>query len=259
MDFGVSTACYYPLYTELAFETLAKAGVKIQEIFFNSPCELQKEYVGDLCKLKDAYGVQVPSIHPFTSGFEPFLLFSGYSRRFYDGLAFYERYLEAAEALGAHILVIHGDRKESRIPNTLYFERFSMLVELGRKYGVTVCQENVCRCKSFDPAFIREMKRELGEDAAFVLDVKQCVRAGVDVFDMLAAMGEKMFHLHISDHTDGQDCLAPGKGDFDTARLLRELPPSVGSVVIELYRCNFEGEAELLTSLQFLESEFNRL
>ena len=35
MNLGVSSACYYPLETEIAFENLAKAGIKTTEIFFD--------------------------------------------------------------------------------------------------------------------------------------------------------------------------------------------------------------------------------
>ncbi|MFA9381939.1 MAG: sugar phosphate isomerase/epimerase family protein, partial [Acetanaerobacterium sp.] len=129
------------------------------------------------------------------------------------------------------------------------------LYELGRSYGVFVAQENVVRCRSHSAQFIGEMRSALGEDVRFVLDTKQAVRAGQDLFEMVDAMGERLLHVHLSDHSERGDCLPVGSGTLDIKRLLNALK-TVGfdeNVIMELYRENFDEPEELMVSLKTLE------
>ena len=114
MNIGISTACLYPMYTEKALETLLGQGFRLFEIFFNTLSELEPEFVSHLGKMLEQKGAVLKSIHPFTSGFESYLLFSNYERRFEDGIKFYNRYFETAARLGAKILVLHGDRSPEK-------------------------------------------------------------------------------------------------------------------------------------------------
>ena len=78
MKLGISTACYYPDETESAVSRLAAAGIDTVEIFFNTFSELDPTFIAQLKKTLGE--IEVVSIHPFTSGFEPFLFFTGYDR-----------------------------------------------------------------------------------------------------------------------------------------------------------------------------------
>ena len=102
------------------------------------------------------------------------------------------------------------------------------------------------------------MRRYLRDECAFVLDIKQAVRAGCSPFAMLEAMGEKIVHVHLSDHNREENCLPPGKGDFDFTRLFRELKKIgfQGTPVIELYRRNFGKIRELTAAKDFLAPIF---
>ena len=62
MKIGVSTSCFYPLETELAFEKIAKAGIKTAEVFFNAECELKQDFVDILLKIQ--HGVLLIRIPP---------------------------------------------------------------------------------------------------------------------------------------------------------------------------------------------------
>ncbi len=254
MLYGLSTACLYPQETEKTFEYYCKNGVKAIEIFFNTFSELETGYVKELRAMGDAYGSKVVSIHPFTSGFEPFMMFTDYPRRFNDALELYKPYFEVCSLLGSDILVFHGDRREGRFSSQQYFERYARLYELGQNYGVHVAQENVVRCRSHSAEFIAQMKEALGGHVSFVLDTKQAVRAGEDLYDMIDAMGENIIHVHLSDHTVQQDCLPIGKGTLDIGKLLKKLKTLQfdRSIIIELYRENFDSNNELLTSLNNL-------
>lgn len=256
MRLGISTACLYPMVTEEALDRLLERGFRLFEIFFNTVSELEPGYVEGLRRRLDKAGAEVVSIHPFTSAFEVMLLFSDYSRRTEDGLAFYRRYFETAQRLGAKFLVLHGQRnyQKGRITEEEYLERYWRLYRLGQEYGITVAQENVVQFRSERAAFIQRMREALGEECAFVLDLKQAVRAGEDPMEMCRAMGERLCHLHFNDHLPGQDCLLPGKGGFSYETLFQYLQEIgyPGKGVIEVYRGNFEKEEELWESLCYL-------
>ncbi|HIX66461.1 MAG TPA: sugar phosphate isomerase/epimerase [Candidatus Anaerotruncus excrementipullorum] len=254
---GVSTACFYPELLEKALDYLVRHGVANTEVFFNAPSELEEPYVRRLAETARAGGTVIRSVHPFTSGLEPLLFFSSYRRRFEDGIELYKRFFHAANLLGATILVFHGDRRGSAQPRRRYFDLFGELMEAGRRMGITVAQENVPRCASWCPDFFREMAAYLPE-ARFVLDVKQVVRAQVSLEEMLAAMGRRLIHVHISDHRPEQDCLPIGEGDLDLAALRRNLEglDFRGSVLLELYRDNYAAYGQLLESYRALERAF---
>ena len=247
MKLGISTACYYPDETESAVSRLAAAGIDTVEIFFNTFSELDPTFIA---QLKKSLGeIEVVSIHPFTSGFEPFLFFTGYDRRYQDGIELYKRYYQACAALGARYLVFHGDRRESDFAQELYFERFAQLDSIARTFGVQLLQENVARCRSNSPAFLRAMREYLHQEVGFVLDTKQCLRSGTTAFEVLETMGACVQQF---------DCLPPGKGNFAFDRLVQKLEEIgyEGAVLIELYRQNYSDEQELLSSYQNLRSLF---
>ena len=249
MRMGVSTACLYPMELEKAFHELLSMDFRLFEVFLNTFSEFAPGYLRELRKSADACGAQIKSIHPFTSGYEGFLLFSEYERRFQDSLEFYKQYFEAANSLGASIVVLHGQRDyaSSVIPESTYFERYAALYALGQRYGVTVAQENVSKFRSETPGFIRRMRASLGDGCAFVIDLKQAVRAGQDPFAMCEAMGERVVHVHINDNAPGADCLLPGRGTVDFRRF-RDLLLRFGyegDLIIEVYRKNFVELSEL--------------
>ena len=249
MHSGISTACLYPMELEKALPALISMDFHMFEVFINTISELRPKFIRELKKMIDESGSTVKSIHPFTSGFESFLLFSDYDRRFNDGLDFYKWYFHAANMLGAKILVLHGQRndKRSRISETEYFEHYARLFELGNSFGITVAQENVNLFRSEDPLFISRMKKYLDGKCAFVLDIKQAVRAGKDPFAMCDAMGDRLVHVHINDNMPGKDCLLPGRGDMDYNLLKQKLQNFGynGDLIIEVYRKNFIEMNEL--------------
>ena len=152
-------------------------------------------------------------------------------------------------------MVFHGARSFMPLEPDFYFERFIRLRDIARGFGVRLCQENVARCHSGTPKFVKSMARAI-PDIDFVLDIKQAVRANVTPFEMLDAMGSHLAHLHLSDHRCGCDCLALGEGDFDLAELARRLKNANygGAVLLELYSWNFDRNEQLAQSLKLFES-----
>lgn len=256
MDVGVSTACFYPMETELALESVGKLGVNIAEIFINSPSELQPGFIAAMKNSAQSHAVTIAALHPYSSGFEPFMFFTGYDRRFRDGLAMYDGFYEAANLLGAGILVFHGDHRGGLLPEEEYFNRFGDMFRRAASFGVVLAQENVERCRSRSSGFIQRMGKYLGDDVRFVLDLKQALRSNESIFDMLDAMGDKVCHLHLSDSMGTESCLPPGQGMFDFAALKKRLKALnyAGCGVVELYRENYRNPEELYESYCYLQA-----
>lgn len=255
MDIGVSTACLYPMETEKALRALGEAGVRTVEVFLNADCEARPPILRELCRIRDYYGMEIRSVHPYTSAFEPFLLFGNYERRVQDGFAWYERLFEASAVLGAGVFVIHGDSRDSLTDDRVYFERFHKLLKQGGIYQLKVTQENVERCKSRSVDFILRMKDALRDDCHFVLDVKQCLRSGVEIDAMLESMGCNIVHIHLSDHTATADCLLPGNGRFDFGAFFKKqkaMGVACGNIV-EVYSNSFQQPIELFNSYNYLK------
>ncbi|MDP4120942.1 MAG: sugar phosphate isomerase/epimerase [Bacillota bacterium] len=262
IHFGVSTACLYPTYTEDALFELISKGVRRFEIFFNTISEIQPEFLKMLRKMCDDNNCRIKSIHPFTSGYEPYLIFTDYERRVQDTLDFYKRYYETAQFLGADILILHGDRKtaEIGISDEEYFENFLRLSEIGDKYGVTLAQENVNLFRAQHPDFIIKMKSYLKERAKFVLDIKQSVRSGNDPYKVCEAMGSGLVHIHINDNTITHDCLLPKQGSMDFQRLFDQLERQNynGDMILEVYKYNYNAVDELIDSYKAIQLEYEK-
>ncbi len=254
MNFGLSTACLYPQETEKTLEYFCNHQVPVVEVFLNTFSELKLDYLDELRRMCRKAGTKIVSLHPFTSGFEPFMMFTEYERRFTDCVELYKPYFEACSFLGSEVVVLHGDRNDGVMEQERYFERYHRMYLEARRYGVYLAQENVARCKSHSTDFIRAMHRALGEDVRFVLDTKQAMRGGQNVFEMADAMGDRVVHVHLSDQSEIEDCLPPGSGGLDIKRLLFALKSNGfdRNVIIELYRCNFREPIDLLVSLKFL-------
>jgi sugar phosphate isomerase/epimerase len=254
MRAGVSSACLYPQLLELSVEDIAKVGIKATEIFINTDCELELNYVRELKRILDYYGTECVSVHPYTCPIEPMMFFTDYERRVQDVLEYYAKYFQAMNILGAEILVFHGNKAIVPVDENLYFDRFYRLSELGRKYGVTVAQENVARCQCNNVPFMVNMVKQLGDVAKFVIDLKQAIRSNVDIYDILESVGENIAHIHISDHTAQKDCLPIGKGILDVHKLINVLKSKGfdGAIMLELYRSNFSTLDELYQSYELL-------
>lgn len=247
---GISSACYYPLQTELAFDRICRSGARCAEIFFNAPSEIEKPFIREMARKQKAFGVEIVSVHPFTSFMEDCFLFSSYERRFTDTLPLYDRYFEVCRELGASILVIHGARIPGSASDALYCERFAKLIERGKPYGVHVCQENVALYRSESADYLKMMRQTIGEDFGVVLDVKQTRRAGISPYDVIGAVGGCIRHVHLSDCRSDCDCTPPFSGSFDFDRFFRTMRGIgySGAYIVELYQHSFREEREIVES-----------
>lgn len=257
LKLGASTACFYPLETERALKSVVDLGFTDTEIFLNSISELDEPFIRELAAIADSAGTRIASVHPFSSFLESSCIFGDYERRFNDFIGIYDRTCHAAAMLGAGIVVIHGAVAMPKIPipDERYFERFLKLVEIGKREGVMVCQENVNRFKSQSIDFCRKMRTALGSDFNMVFDIKQTVRAGQNTFDFLNEFKNEIRHVHISDNSVAGDCLPPSKGSFDFGKMKAVLDSTGydGSYIIEIYSGSLDVSSELKESKIYLE------
>lgn len=261
MRCGVSTSCFYPLQTQEALKQAALTGAPCTEIFFNTFSEIEPEYIARLKFTAQEYALPVVSVHPFSSNMEPFFFATDYLGRFQDGIQLYKKLFAAAQNLGAHIAVMHGDHRESFYDFKDYCKNYKTLRNIAKQYGVSLCQENVVRCCCATDAAVLEMRDILNDEAEFVLDTKQALRAGIEPAQMLNAMRGRLAHIHISDYNDEHDCILPGKGKTDYAAFFEKLGQCkyTGDSVIELYRTGFEVPDQLAESVKFLNDLANKI
>ncbi len=247
MKIGISTSCLYPMHTEAAFETIASHGVELTEIFFNANCELEPEFIKELVKTKEKYGITVSSVHPTMSLAESFVLFSNYDRRFTEGLDSFKRYGQIAAELGAKYVIMHGGKPNGTMSDYGYFEKFAQVADAVRQNGATLLQENVVLFRAGKLDTLKNMSDYLGDNVNFCLDVKQSIRGGYSPYDVLKLLGTKIKHLHLSDSNELNDCMLPLTGSFDFKAFLDTAVSLgyAGDAVIELYRGAFGEPQEL--------------
>lgn len=256
MDLGVSSSCLYPLEIEKALKELGELGVKHTELFFNTPSELHNPILREIVEIKNYYGMDIATFHPYMSFAEGFYIYSKYKRRFYDSLEMYKPMWEAAAETGAKYFIMHGAKIPLEIEKEEYAERFHLFNKEARKSGITVAHENVVYYASETPSFMKFMKETLGEEFKAVLDVKQARRAKQNPYDFIDVLGDSIVHLHLSDFDNKNDCLLPSeKGFFDFKAYLdffREKGYE-GKALIEVYRKNYGEYSELKTALDYIE------
>lgn len=254
MSIGISTASFYPLETEEALKLIGQNKVTCTEIFYNSNRELKSSFTDYVLDIMDETGLKISALHPMLSFAEPYMIFSEYMRRFDESMEIFRQYFEIAARLGAKFINLHGDRPTGKLSVEEYCERFAALAQIGRSYGITLCQENVNGYRSADPEFLADMVQILGGDVNFTLDVKQCIRAGYTVPQIMEAMDYKIKHVHISDHSPAADCLLPTRGNFDFNALMTDLKNHgyKGDYVIEVYQNAYNDHSEIFECHQRL-------
>ncbi len=257
---GISTSCFYPVNTEVALRRAAEAGITHFEVHFSTFSELSDSYIKEMRKMLKAYGAQVHSVHPFYSLLESPMFFSDYSeRRFADGLEIYKQFFHAAAKLGAQNIVFHGGQTTGKhrvmISQDEYIERYNMIFEAGRKFGVNLLHENVYMHTAQTPDFCRKLIEYLGDKALFTFDNKQARRAGFDSAEFAGALSGHIRAVHISDCDREHDCMLPGKGHEDFAAIRNAMSGEDDKAfwAIEVYNDAFRETEEIKLSLHYLD------
>lgn len=256
MNIGISTGCFFPLKTHLCLEKVARAGAKTTEIFFNTHSELDTEYVKVLKNTADKNGIKVISVHPYTSAIETFMFFSRNDYKLEDSVRYYEKYFQACNILGAEYVVFHGCFDTAGyMTMDRYADIMNVLAGRADKYNVHISQENVVKFKCGTRDNLRFLARNTDSNLRFVLDLKQAVRAGQDVYSLMEIMTGRISHIHISDNDLSDDSLLPGEGSFDLQYFLKKAESgyNVKNALIEVYRQNIKSEERLKKSFKYVK------
>ena len=257
MRIGVSTGCYFPRYTIDALKSVAETGAKVAEIFFNTDSELDESYVKQLKKVADDNGIEIISVHPFTSAIETFMFWSKSDYKLEDSVKYYEKYFKACNILGAKYVVIHGCHASAEYMTIKkYAENLNVLSAKAREYGVFISQENVVKFKCGYIENLKELINYADKDIKFVFDLKQAIRAQQNIYDIIDLMGDRISHIHISDYDGRANSLLPGQGDIDFNALFSYLQGkyNVTTALIEVYNENILPEYNVKNALDFLNN-----
>ena len=257
MKAGISTACLYPMLVEEALHAIAMRNVKHAEIFINTDCELYPPIMTRLKEIVAEYDMKITSLHPYTCGIEPMMLFTEYPRRIADITEYYKRFFNVMNEFGARIFVLHGNKADNAMCNERAYERYALLADVGDEFGVTVAQENVSRCSSGKLEYLKGMSDYLGDRAAFVLDTKQALRAGESALNILQTLGKRVVHIHYSDSGEQSDCMMYKQGSFDNKAFFDELKrlDFHGRIILELYRNAFADIDSLTDNYRLMSND----
>ncbi|MBI1757865.1 MAG: sugar phosphate isomerase/epimerase [Actinobacteria bacterium] len=225
----MSTASVYPESTTAAFEVAARLGYDgVEVMVWTDPVSQDPEA---LRRLSEHYAVPILAIHA------PCLLIT---QRVWgtDPWAKLVRARQAAETLGARTVVVHPPFRWQRD----YARRFAAGIDrMTDETDVIFAVENMFPLRvrgrevsayspGWDPA--------LDGHRHFTLDLSHTAVARQDAVRMLAAMGDRLAHLHLADGTGtGRDeHLVPGRGTQPCADVLDTLAcrSFAGSVVVEV-------------------------
>lgn len=240
---GLSTGALYPhIATEDVPAVAARLGVTDLEVMLQTAGEHDAAFVRTLRTACAAAGVRVHAVHTRTD-LHPVV--DPYPRRVAEGRAMFDRAVAVAADLGARALVWHGPTRAAlRAHGDAIRERFpAVAAELATACGaagVTLALENVSWCALASVRDVAAFAARLPDLAppahlGFAFDPFQAAEAGANPFMVLAAMGDRVVDVHLSDRRaadPGSRHLPPGDGDLPWPALLRAVAGVYGGPLI---------------------------
>ena len=262
MKVGISTASLFGrYYTEDALEKLNELGVDVAEVFLESYSEYTKKF-GKILKKKKG-NVDIHSIHTLTTQFEP-QLYSLNDRAREESFKLLDGTLQAGQTIGAKYYTFHGVARIKRVPIHINFERVGELtnkiIDACKKHDMLLSYENVHWAYYNYIGFFSTLKKYC-PDLKGTFDVKQARQSGVDYREFINEMGSDIVTAHLSDiNSDGKMCL-PGRGETDFDEMFSRLRDVQfdGSLILEVYKTDFESMDELLESYEFVKDKAKRI
>jgi len=253
---GISTACFYPMLTEDAFDIIChRLKYKVCELFLNTKSETKIKYLKGIKAKADDNGVKIAAVHPYLSGYEPMLFLTEYKRRTLESVKLYDMFFEAAQFLGSDYVIFHGlGPKELKLSVDEYAAIFLLIAGEAKKFGVELLHENVGTVNNF----IKELIK-INPGIRFTLDFKHSVTRGFNVTDTIEAMGKNIAHIHLNDMyiqdsnadvSKTEMCRLPFFGNLNFFEIFEKLTDInyIGSFITEVYRYNYTDDAEIIES-----------
>ena len=227
---GLSTASVYPESTAVAFELAAKLGYDGVEVMVWTDPVSQDPFA--LQRLSQQYGVAILAIHA------PCLIIT---QRVWttDPWTKLQKARFAAELLGAQTVVVHPPFRWQRE----YARTFRAGVRrLSQETHVRFAVENMFPLRvrgrevsAYQPSWDVAAEEPYRD---YTLDLSHAAVSHSDSLAMLAAMGDRLSHLHIADGTGlpKDEHLVPGRGDQPCAEVLEQLALRgfSGHVIVEI-------------------------
>ncbi|MDD3224680.1 MAG: sugar phosphate isomerase/epimerase [Clostridium sp.] len=261
MEIGLSSAVFYPnVLTENSIEIIKSLGFDCAEIFLNSPCEFKEDFAKILLEKKDSVGLNINSVHAFSSLFEPYL-FDSYKRRRKDMTKFFSEVCKVGKMLGASCYTFHGPRLKdmNSLDMNVIYECYDNLLYIAGENEIKLAQENVSWCMSSNLQYLSSLLSKVKYPLYFTFDIKQAYKAGVDPMKYLDIMDKKLINFHANDRDENNVCLLPGKGNVDFKSIFEKIKSQnySGNIMIEVYANNYKNYNELEYSRKFLEKTYN--
>jgi sugar phosphate isomerase/epimerase/predicted metal-dependent hydrolase len=240
---GVSSGAFYPhLATEDTPAAAASLGFTEMEVMLQTAGEYQPAFARLMAANATAAGVRIRSVHTVEYFHQ---VLSPYTRCADEAREMMDKAIEFAAIVGAQVLVWHGPTRATvQAPEA--WERFvdatKAIAMRCADAGITLALENVSRCALAQVRDVAAFARALGdfpiESLGFVFDPFQAAEAGANPFMMLAAMGNRVVNVHISDWLEAdpsQRHLPPGDGNLPWPALTRAVAGSGydGPLIIE--------------------------
>lgn len=257
MEIGMSTASFFSKEkTEASFEVLNKLQIPVCEVFLSTFYEYRDEFIDLLLSLKG--DVRIYSVHTLNQQFEP-ELFNPMERTRNDCEEIYKQVARDAARLGASYYTFHGPGKFKKLPYVHNYEKLGKRVqelceilyeESG--YKTRLSYENVHWTYFNTPEYFYNLKKYTEVNTC--LDIKQAYLSGINVYEYIDCMGDRLANIHLCDYDDNGKLAIPGKGTFDFVKLFAKLMQNGynGPAMIEVYANDYSSYDELKRSYDFL-------
>ena len=230
---GLSTGALFPVPTEAVPALAARRGLVDLEVMLQTAGEYAPAFARDLAGRCRDQGCRVHAVHVWQE-FHPLL--SPYARRAEEAVALFDLAIEGAARLGARALVWHGP-KRTDMANPGGWERFLEVAaeraDACEAAGLALGIENVSWCALATTREVAAFAGRLDDldpertgRIGFVFDPFQAAEAGQNPFMTLAAMGDRVLDVHLSDIKEADPTgrhLPPGEGDLPWPALLRAI------------------------------------
>lgn len=247
---GLSTSSVYPETTASGFELARRLGYDGVELMVGiDPVAADIDAVE---KLRDYHGVPVLAIHA------PCLLIT---QRVWgtDPWEKLERSAEAAQRLGADVVVVHPPFRWQRDYARGFVAGVRLLTE---STGITFCVENMYPWRTPAgelKAYVPGWDPSLLDYADLTLDLSHASTAGQQSLDLARSWGDRLRHVHLTDGSGSvkDEHLVPGHGDQQAGAVLEHVASQGfrGHVVLEINSrkstTRAAREADLAESLAF--------
>lgn len=249
---GLSTASVYPENTAVAFELAAKLGYDGVEVMVWTDPVSQDPYA--LQRLSQHYQVPILAIHA------PCLIIT---QRVWstDPWIKLQKAQFAAELLGAQTVVVHPPFRWQRDYSRGFL---AGIRQMAGETDVRFAVENMFPLRvrgrevsAYQPSWDVALEDEPYRD--YTLDLSHSAVSQSDAMAMLAAMGDRLSHLHVADGTGlaKDEHLIPGRGNQPCVEVLESLAARGfgGHVIVEVNTRRAldraEREADLAEALAF--------